>query len=702
MLIGEITGRVKIDSFKFAVKKKLQRLDYVTVKSKQGNWVLCQVTDIYKTKKKTKAKAVVIGYRDDKGLLKSLRSPFESGSLVYKADKGLISQVLDLEKEQGLYLGLLEGHSDISVFIDPEKMLSKHLAVLAKSGSGKSYLVGVILEELLEKNIPFVVLDPHGEYSTFTQKNDAPKEVREMDKYGVKPKSYKVSLRAVDTEINPGTEPIRLNPKLVANEVIQMLPMSMSGAQLGVLYTALKNLKGRKYTIDDVAAEVEAIDSNAKWNVISLLELLQDTGLFSDNYTEMGELVKRNQGTIINLRGVAPEMQEIAAYKLCKQLFEARKRNEIPPFFLVLEEAHNFAPERGFGEAVSSKVIRNISSEGRKFGLGLLVVSQRPARLDKSVLSQCSTQAILKITNSHDLKAISSSAEGLTKGMNKEIQNLQIGTALLVGGTEQPVFVDVRTRRSKHGGGKVDISSGGKSKKTKTKKSSPKKTSARVFMPKLTEEELKKKLKEKIKRKKLLYYPLWSLKCKYKDSDYKGTVNLLLDGVIGELLSQRKGKILRSQGVRKILHLSPSQRLVLLYLALIDAAPKATLSQKLDISPTAVDDSIGYLEKEGLIEKKGDSYQSTVAFKNIPPKPYQAQVSEEPIRKSVDGLPFVVPAKDARKVIELWSSIEKTISMDQVYYPYWLVEYTEGMKIIIDGMTGDRDQFIEKVIERIK
>jgi len=63
---------------------------------------------------------------------------------------------------------------------------------------------------------------------------------------------------------------------------------------------------------------------------------------------------------------------------------------------MVIEEAHNYCPERNFGEKKSSKILRTIASEGRKFGLGLCVVSQRPARLDKSVLSQCSTQIIMK------------------------------------------------------------------------------------------------------------------------------------------------------------------------------------------------------------------------------------------------------------------------------------------------------------------
>ena len=90
----------------------------------------------------------------------------------------------------------------------------------------------------------------------------------------------------------------------------------------------------------------------------------------------------------------------------------------------MIEEAHNFVPEKGFGKSQSSEVIRLISSEGRKFGLGLCVVSQRPALLQKTVLAQCSTQIVMKITNPNDLRSITASAEGVGSETAEEIQNV--------------------------------------------------------------------------------------------------------------------------------------------------------------------------------------------------------------------------------------------------------------------------------------
>ena len=221
-----------------------------------------------------------------------------------------------------------------------------------------------------------------------------------------------------------------------------------------MIYTLFNNIKDKKanFTFNDIISELEFTDSNAKWKLISGIESLQKLGLFSYNPTPANELVKQNQLTIINLKGSSKEIQETVANSIVTDLFEKRKIEEIPPFFLIIEEAHNFCPDRGFGEAKSSKIIRAVASEGRKFGLGIAIISQRPARVDKSVLSQCTSQIALQVTNPNDLKAISTSFEGITTETEDEIKNLPIGKALIIGAADYPIFVDIRVRRSEHGG----------------------------------------------------------------------------------------------------------------------------------------------------------------------------------------------------------------------------------------------------------
>jgi hypothetical protein len=158
------------------------------------------------------------------------------------------------------------------------------------------------------------------------------------------------------------------------------------------------------------------------------------------------------------MKGVPPDVQDVVVARLTKELFDDRKAGKIPPFLMVVEEAHNYCPEKGVGKAVSSSILRTVASEGRKFGMGLCIVSQRPAKVDKNIISQCNTNIILKVTNPNDLKAIIQSVEGLTNQTYREIQRLPIGVALISGaGLQMPVMTEIRTRETSHGGKSVNI-----------------------------------------------------------------------------------------------------------------------------------------------------------------------------------------------------------------------------------------------------
>jgi DNA helicase HerA-like ATPase len=156
---------------------------------------------------------------------------------------------------------------------------------------------------------------------------------------------------------------------------------------------------------------------------------------------------------VIDMTGIIPELQSMIVSRLLTEIFEARKRRMIAPGMVVVEEAHNYIPERGTGNAASTSIVRTIAAEGRKFGLGLMVISQRPARVDKNVISQCNTQIIMRVTNPNDLKALSKGLEGMTSDLEEEIKRLPPGVAMLVSNEiERPITVNVRPRKSRHGG----------------------------------------------------------------------------------------------------------------------------------------------------------------------------------------------------------------------------------------------------------
>jgi DNA helicase HerA-like ATPase len=446
MILGHIVGKLTTREFSFKISGDAKKFEYVQVYHPEHTWVLAQIIEIEKTRDESIAKCIVIGYKDQ-GKITPLRNPFEHGSEVLQAQDDFIADIIT--GQGNAYIGKLQG-KDIKVSIDLNKILTKHLCVLAKSGSGKSYTVGVLIEEIVEHNIPVLVIDPHGEYSAMRKKNDHDKKLLPL--FGISPEAYKVREYG-DPQISPEARQLRLSQELSSEEITQLFPGKLNATQLGILYNAIGHAK--KTTLPALLISLEREENSAKWTLINAISFLQRSNIFTEIDLPYHEMIKAGGVTTINLKGYTPDIQEVIVYKLCSDLFELRKKNQISPFFLVIEEAQNFCPERSFGEATSSKILRTIASEGRKFGLGLCVISQRPARIDKSVLSQCSTQIIQKVTNPHDLKAVAMSVEGLTSEVEKEIQNLPIGTALLTGVADIPLFVTIRPRKSHHGGREV-------------------------------------------------------------------------------------------------------------------------------------------------------------------------------------------------------------------------------------------------------
>ena len=475
---GMIYGDVGTTEFTCTVlKSNLEQGDYVQVLHERFGWVLGRVDEIKRKTNLTVERAhnllngddvdieetvlaniVVIGYRDERGLLQYPRTPFNVGSVVYFAEDEFIKDVIGIREieKTGAYIGRLFKHRNIRIYLDINNMVQKHVSILAKTGAGKSYLAGVLLEEFLKKNVTTVVIDPHGEYSSLKYPAKKTKLHQEL---GISPRGYasQIKVFSPDPELNQ-SKPLRFTlASITPRELLNL--MNLDARQYLIpLRKAMDLLKTSKQFFDlrDVIRVLESEGNPSVTPLIAQLEYLADMGIFARKGTRINEIVSRGKLSIINLRGIAPDIQEMVVQRLAMALFELRKRNKIPPLMLVVEEAHNYAPQQGV--AASTKILRIIASEGRKFGLGLMIISQRPAKIDKNILSQCNTQIILRVTNPNDLRAIGNSVENLTKGSLEEIQRLPVGVALVTGGSiSMPLFVEIRPRETKHGGESVRI-----------------------------------------------------------------------------------------------------------------------------------------------------------------------------------------------------------------------------------------------------
>ncbi|MEM7821522.1 MAG: ATP-binding protein [Candidatus Aenigmatarchaeota archaeon] len=362
--------------------------------------------------------------------------PPSPGEKVYKADEKLLSEFLGLD-ENGLAIGKMEAH-EVEVKLNLTKLFQKHLAILAISGAGKSYLASVLIEEILDRKNKIkpaiIVFDPHGEYIGFS----------EDENYATKTKVYGKN------KISIATNKISVN---LMNELIPQI----SSVQRRELSPIIKKLQEEKkvYDFDDLIETIEKSEINPKTKtaLISWISELNLTGLFSKvDSPYLEEIAKLGQLTVFDLSDFVhlKERQIILTY-FARKLFDLRRQGRVPPFILFVEESHQFCPEgEEASSAISRNIIEQIAREGRKFGACLVLITQRPIRLATTALSQCNTHIIMRINNPYDIRHIGESSEGVTKDVLDMLPGLKVGEALIVGeAVNYPILLRVRERRSK-------------------------------------------------------------------------------------------------------------------------------------------------------------------------------------------------------------------------------------------------------------
>lgn len=385
------------------------------------------------------AQAAALGVYNNGRLMRSA-FPASPGSKVFAADGKLLENFFGLDLEKGLRIGTVE-HHDIEVRLNMTRLLQKHLAILAMSGAGKSYLTSVLFEELLNRKkehgqVAVIAIDTHGEYIGFSEDRNF------MDR----------------SDVIIGDE-FRISvPSLSAGMLAEFMPAmtSVQKRELGKLLSQIREeKKGKSYDMKDLLNFLESseIKSTTKDILYTFLLDLENTKMFSsyDN-PPLEKLAKAGHLTIMDISDMTSQREkQILVTYIAKKLFEARRAGQVPPFLLVVEEAHNFAPEGVRKEAaISRNIMEKIAREGRKFHACLCLISQRPVNLSTTALSQCNTHVILRVTNPYDLDHISRTSEGLTSDVMKSISSLRVGEAIVVGeAVNFPLFIKVRERTSK-------------------------------------------------------------------------------------------------------------------------------------------------------------------------------------------------------------------------------------------------------------
>ena len=311
-----------------------------------------------------------------------------------------------------------------------------HIGVFGGSGSGKSFGLRVVLEELMEMGVPAIVMDPHYEMD-FSNNSE------------ISDKNYSDKFKCIEIGLHTGIKFQELQKRDLKNLLNAASPLTDSMKNVidvmlakGSSYESFKNkldmlLEGqeigsRDKIIAEIAAEPDISKKNRLEEVLDVYERydktcnsmsvrgvlwrlinLQNEGIFSHHIEELLDLLKRRK--LVVLQGSTRMINVFSTYLLAK-LYYLRKeyRDELyrnnakvdyfPPFVIITDEAHNFAPQ-GF-DTPSKSILREISQEGRKYGVFLILATQRPTLLDETITAQLNTKLIFRTVRASDIDTI--------------------------------------------------------------------------------------------------------------------------------------------------------------------------------------------------------------------------------------------------------------------------------------------------------
>ncbi|BAY51871.1 hypothetical protein NIES2134_105330 [Thermostichus vulcanus NIES-2134] len=400
------------------------------------------------------------------------------GAKVYLAEDHLLQEVLNKKKPAmpgAAHIGwlLLREEGAVPIALDVKELVSTHVAILAGTGSGKSYTAGVLVEELLspKNRAAVLILDPHGEYDTLTQMRGHPAFQGED--------GYQPQVKI----IRPENVKIRVS-SLEFYDILTLLP-PMSDRQQAILKKAYDEVRRRSrkrdghwstqdliaavYEVDRVEDEEGNVKQGSSADALAWkLEKMQRSDYFhAYEHLPPKQLFTPGQVTILQMNEIPLEEQQVIATAILRQANHARMNTQkgqvyegdeqyLPyPVFILIEEAHRFAPAHEPSQC--KRVLRTILSEGRKFGLGVGLITQRPGKLDSDVLSQCMSQFILRIVNPVDQESLKHGVEAAGRDLLRELPALSKGQVIIAGPcVNTPVLCRVRQRLTTHGGDTLD------------------------------------------------------------------------------------------------------------------------------------------------------------------------------------------------------------------------------------------------------
>ena len=396
-----------------------------------------------------RGKVKILGDVNDN--LKLPRTPVLPGTEIKLADAEILKEIFKVTNP--IKLGALVNQSDVEVNVEANPILSRHLAILAMTGAGKSNTVAVLIDQLLGYSVPVFIFDMHGEYKDAEFPNG--------------------NVNVIKPKINPQYMTFYEIKKLVnipSNGYIQERHFRRAFKKAkemlsdGVAHT--NNFLQIIYDILEADSQVEGSDKQ----IVDVMNKIDDSmdrysNLFDQNAVNILTGIKKGHANVLDLSQVDESVASVLVSHILRNSLQRSKnaahsgnKKELldNSIFFILEEAHILAPNKR--DSDSKRWIQRVAREGRKFGLGLCLVSQSPKTVDHDALSQMNNIIILRLVEPEDQRHVQSASESLSQDLINQLPSLNVGEAIVLGlMTRVPTLVKIDKFKGRQHGDDMDI-----------------------------------------------------------------------------------------------------------------------------------------------------------------------------------------------------------------------------------------------------
>ena len=386
---------------------------------------------------------------------------------IYLTSSLELQSIYECSDMNSMKIGTYVGTGSIPCYANMNELFSKHTAILGSTGSGKSGSVAAIIHAILDYNPGLdkdkkpkpwhphiVILDPHNEYG-----KAFPSAQRLVSDEGtLKLPYWLLNLQELTdlfigkTEFQATSQTNILKTALIDARKEGMEKIGFKEGEISVDSPVPFSLDTLKSKITEDMMRISAASKRDKHeNILNKIDVLKrDVRLnflmddWSSGIDEIKCIISQfvspnNTLKIVDLSGIPNDIAGIVSSTIARLLFmyklwETADERANDPILLVCEEAHRYVPNRGEAEYMAAQdAVKRVAKEGRKYGIGLILVSQRPSEIESTVLSQCNSWLVLRLTNGDDQAYVMRFLPDSLSSMAKMLPALRRREAIFIG-----------------------------------------------------------------------------------------------------------------------------------------------------------------------------------------------------------------------------------------------------------------------------